>query len=194
MNKGYPAKRGLFDLPRSFGKRKRSLPLLEGRSKRPLLAGQNKGPAGPLNQWGVQGHAPPENFEIWKLFKTIFSILGTKLSSKHLWKLQCLHGHPMYNKCKKKTFFNCNLRYWANDFADKMLGVYLYQKESISIHLSLFFTCEPMYSNSSRDKNTLGLFADLPDRQLRDCDKINQLQLTTQTLNQMRVKKIVIKR
>ena len=36
----------------------------------------------PLNLGGVWGHAPPENFEIWKLWNAISSILGTKLSAK----------------------------------------------------------------------------------------------------------------
>ena len=36
----------------------------------------------PLNLGGVWGHDPPENFEIWKLWNAISSILGTKLSAK----------------------------------------------------------------------------------------------------------------
>ena len=43
----------------------------------------NKGPLSPLINLGESGgHAPPENFEIWKLWNTISSILGTKLSAE----------------------------------------------------------------------------------------------------------------
>ena len=50
---------------------------------------------------GVWGHAPPENFEIWRLWNAISGILDTKLSRKHVWKLQSLHGLSMWNKVKK---------------------------------------------------------------------------------------------
>ena len=80
----------------------------------------------PLSLGGVLGHAPSENFEIWKLWNAISSILGNKSSHKHIWKLYSLYGHLTLNKCKKKSFFNCILRYWANDFTNKMWEVFLY--------------------------------------------------------------------
>ena len=62
-----------------------------------------QGAVRPLNQGGLGG-CSTENLELWKLWNAISRILGTKLSRKHVWKLLCLHGHPMLNKCKKKPF------------------------------------------------------------------------------------------
>ena len=42
-----------------------------------------QGAVRPLNLGGL-GNGPPENLEIWKLWNAISSILGTKLSRKHV--------------------------------------------------------------------------------------------------------------
>ena len=115
-------------------------------------------------------------FRNLEALKCHFQHSGHQITRKHVWKLLCLHGHPMLNKCKKNhssiAFLNTGQTILRTKRERCICSVQLHFY--FSIHLSLFCSwvlgkrkildCLPTHQKGGKNR-----------------DKINQLQLTTQT-------------